>query len=122
PPEPMFRRLIPPWRHVCKRRCGKGADQRAHRKPKLATENDGATSARAAKTPANWPSVQCPPRKNAPGRLAEPPPPVPPKQLASKPGTPDALVQSVQVLVARSAQSATHSSTLPTMSNAPQFE
>src|SRR5438876_11930521 len=47
--------------------------------------------------------------------------PGPPKQLASAPAIPVWLVQSVQ-LIARSAQSATRSSTFPTMSNAPQLD
>jgi hypothetical protein len=46
----------------------------------------------------------------------------PPKQLASPPAIPVWLVQSVLPPLARSAQSATHSSTFPTMSNTPQFD
>src|SRR5262249_33681704 len=84
--------------------------------------------ASTAKTPAPVPSNHWPPRRNAPGMLSSglpsPELPVvtgPPKQLESSPAKPDKLVQSVQV-TALSAQSATHSSTLPTMSNTPQLD
>src|SRR5436309_7814998 len=81
-----------------------------------------------AKTPACVPSSKSPPRINAPGMLEVllvslplPVVPGPPKQLRSPPAIPVWLVQSVQ-LTAPSAQSATHSSTLPTMSKTPQLD
>src|SRR5262245_61619961 len=92
-------------------------------------EVGGSKTERTAKTPALGPSNQEPPRTNAPGRLPKPfalDEPSPPKQLRSLParGTPTTVlcvVQSAQ-LFARSLQSATHSSTFPTMSNAPQLD
>src|SRR6266705_2437844 len=91
-------------------------------------ENDGTSVARTAKTPANAPTPQPPPRTNAPGRLLKlavspvlPVFPGPPKQLKSPPAIPVWLVQSVQ-FTALSTQSATHSSTFPTMSKTPQLD
>src|SRR5262245_7653842 len=92
-------------------------------------EVGGSKTERTAKTPALGPSNQEPPRTNAPGRLPKPfalDEPSPPKQLRSLParGTPTTGVCVVQFaqLFARSLQSATHSSTFPTMSNAPQLD
>src|SRR5262249_46291518 len=87
-----------------------------------AYENDGKPMASTAKTPASVSSFQSPPRNNAPGTCANTLLPSPPKQLKSPPARPTAVVQSVQLPVALSAQSATHSLTFPTMSNPPQFE
>src|SRR5579884_1654009 len=87
-------------------------------------ESDGLKPPKTAKTPAFVPVNQLPPRINAPGILWFGWPPLspgPPKQLTSPPARPVWLVQSVQLCLI-SAQSATHSSTLPTMSNAPHFE
>src|SRR2546429_2361730 len=91
-------------------------------------EADGTKRAFTAKTPANVKSNQAPPRNDAPGMLlkfpvspALPVFPGPPKQLSSPPAIPAVVVQSVQ-FVARSLQSATHSSTFPTMSNTPQLD
>src|SRR5215468_641646 len=85
------------------------------------SKSDGTRPALTAKTPANEPKL--PPRINAAGseEAVAPVPPGPPKQLKSPPGMPADVVQSVQLL-AWSAQSATHSSTFPTMSNAPHAE
>src|SRR5207249_11802989 len=70
------------------------------------------------------PLCQEPPRDKAPGILLKGFPPLspgPPKQLTSPPAIPVWLVQCVQ-FIARSAQSATHSATFPTMSNTPQLD
>src|ERR1043166_7024872 len=88
-----------------------GTTQRAHRNPMSSNESDGSPAADTAKTPAFTPLPQGPPRSNAPG--SPPRLPSPPKQLKSPPGKPAAAVQSVQRAVKRSAQSATHSVTLP---------
>src|SRR5262249_32612490 len=83
---------------------------------------DGSGPALTAKTPAPVPSKKAPPRTKAPGRLSVPlcPPgsPGPPTQLKSLPRLAGQFVQ----LTAVSAQSATHSFTLPTMSNAPHTD
>src|SRR5438034_1013800 len=86
------------------------------------SESDGSLPENTAKTPANEPTSQSPPRINAPGIWLPPPLPFPPKQLKSLPGRPVCVVQSVHPPLARSAQSATHSSTLPIMSNTPQLD
>src|SRR5881397_1364941 len=91
---------------------------------RMTKETDGLRAASTAKTPAPVPSFQAPPRNNAPGMLRTGLPPLspgPPKQLKSPPAIPVWLVQSVQFCAA-SAQSATHSSTFPTMSNTPQLD
>src|SRR6516225_3550776 len=95
-----------------------GTTQRAQRNPMPGTWNDGGSPAATAKTPACEPSSQEPPRNNAPGPFVDPPPA---KQTKSLPGRPSAA-ESVQPVVLRSAQSATHSSTLPIMSNTPQLD
>src|SRR5262249_61039322 len=82
-------------------------------------KNDGSLLATTAKTPASVKKAKSPPRCNAPGIFGLP---SPPKQIWSPPGRPNAVVASVQPLVFRSAQSATHSSTLPTMSNTPHAD
>src|SRR5205823_15049203 len=56
------------------------------------------------------------------GTWLDAPMPLPPKLLKSPPARPTAVVQSVQPVLLRSAQSATHSSTFPTMSNTPQLD
>jgi hypothetical protein len=85
------------------------------------SKSDGTRPALTAKTPASEPKL--PPRINAAGsdEAVPPVPPGPPKQLRSTPGMPAEFVQSVQLLP-WSAQSATHSSTLPTMSNTPHAD
>src|SRR5207247_10209619 len=89
------------------------------------SELDGAGPASTAKTPAISRESHCPPRVNVPGRLwTSPGPPLPllpPKQLESPSLNRTVLAQSVQAF-SRSAQSATHSFTLPTMSNTPQLD
>jgi len=65
--------------------------------------------------------LKAPPRINALGRDESPAPPDPPKQLLSLPGKPTIDVQSVQ-FDAASLQSATHSSTFPTMSKTPHAD
>src|SRR5262249_47505782 len=82
--------------------------QRAQRKPMVWSDADGGKLAATAKTPAPMPLLKKPPRSNAPGSDATPPPPGPPKQLKSLPGMFAEVVQSVQV-DASSTQSATHS-------------
>src|SRR5262245_31357799 len=99
--------------------------QRAHRNPIALLRSEGNPPASTANTPAAVPSSQLPPRFSAPGRLrvpavssAMPVVPGPPKQLKSPPKSDGQLVQET----ARSAQSATHSFTFPTMSNTPQAD
>src|SRR5262249_8321511 len=85
------------------------------------SKSDGTRSALTVKTPASEPKL--PPRISAAGSepAVPPSPPGPPKHLSSTPGMPADVVQSVQLL-AWSAQSATHSSTFPIMSNAPHAD
>src|SRR5262249_7724693 len=78
-----------------------------------------------AKTPASVWSEKLPPRTNAPGKLSVPlcPPgfpvvPGPPPQLRSLPKVAGQLVQLTEL----SPQPATHSWTLPIMSNAPHTD
>src|SRR5689334_4070810 len=86
---------------------------------------DGSPPDSTAKIPAPTTSIKLPPREKAPGRLSVPPSspgfpvvPGPPTQLESLPRLAGQLVQ----LIARSLQSATHSSMLPLMSNAPHTD
>src|SRR5215471_13339338 len=86
---------------------------------------DGSGPALTAKTPAPVPSKKPPPRTKAPGKLnvplcspGFPVVPGPPTQLKSLPRLAGQFVQ----LTERSAQSPTHSSTLPIMSNAPHTD
>src|SRR5262249_21434687 len=102
-----------------------GTTQRAQRNPKMTPEkgpSDGSKSERTAKTPASAPSRKLPPRNNAPGIWLKAPLPLPPKQLKSPPPIPVWVVQSVHPTLSRSAQSATHSCTFPTMSKTPQLD
>src|SRR5262249_11870641 len=87
-----------------------------HRKPMPAPPSDGVYPAFTAKTPAATPALKSPPRRNIPGRDEAPDPP---KQLLSPPGRAAELVQSVQLESETSPQSATISSTFPTMSKTP---
>src|SRR5262245_12338061 len=96
---------------------------RAHRNPITELRCEGSAPDSTAKTPAAAPSMTLPPREKAPGRLnvplvssAIPVVPGPPTQLESAPKFAGQFVQATE----RSPQSATHSSTLPIMSNAPQ--
>src|SRR5919204_5846520 len=81
----------------------------------LTDESKGRSTAFTAKPPAAVPRLQGPPRSNAPGRYGLPGPPT---QLWSPPKPEGQLVQ----LFAKSPQSATHSHSFPTMSNAPQLD
>src|SRR5262249_49901658 len=99
--------------------------QRAQRNPIKPWKSNGSWVAFTVKTPAAWAKMKLPPRSSAPGRALTPAPPDPPKQLWSAPGMPAEVVQSVQVdpnPAFRSTQSATPSSTSPTMSNTPQLD
>src|SRR5262249_53785009 len=85
------------------------------------SKSDGTRSALTVKTPASEPKL--PPRISAAGSEAAvpPSPPGPRKQRAASPWMPAHAVPAVQVL-AWAAQSATHSSTFPIMSNAPHAD
>ena len=74
------------------------------------------------KTPPYESLPKLPPRANATGILPSPPLPFPPKQLMSSLAIPVSLFQNASSHLFESAQSATHSNTLPTMSNTPHAD
>src|SRR5262249_28963361 len=94
-------------------------DSAGQRNLKADSEYDGPSKVLTAKTPAPTTPLQWPPRSNAPGPFGDP---SPPKHTKSLPGRPSPVVELVQPVVFWSAQSATHSLTLPIMSNTPQLD
>src|SRR5262245_43077894 len=74
---------------------------------------------RATNSLSPTPALKSPPRRNIPGRDEAPDPP---KQLLSPPGRASELVQSVQLESETSPQSATISSTFPTLSKTPHAD